>query len=101
MVQTGIEFLETGEIILTEEMTIEPWKCPECGQKNDGLSTHCMRCDYTDEAFIEVQRKLASESIKKTRKQQKKLLLTYLIATLAIIVVCTFLYLIGVLPQFD
>jgi len=101
MVQTGIEFLETGEIILSEEMTIEPWKCPECDQTNDGLSTHCIRCDYTDEAFIEVQRKLASESIKKTRKQQKKLLLTYLIATLAIIVVCTFLYLIGVLPQFD
>jgi hypothetical protein len=31
MVQTGIEFLETGEIVLPEEMTIEPWKCPECG----------------------------------------------------------------------
>ena len=101
MVQTGIEFLETGEIILSEEMTIEPWKCPECDQTNDGLSTHCIRCDYTDEAFIEVQRKLASESIKKTRKQQKKLLLTYLIATLAITLVGTFLYLIGVLPRFD
>ena len=100
MVQTGIEFLETGEIILMEEMTIEPWKCPECGQKNDGLSTHCIRCAYTDEAFIEVQRKLSTESIKKTRKQQKKLILTYLIATLAIIVVGTFLGLIGVLPRF-
>ena len=100
MVQTGIEFLETGEIILTEEMTIEPWKCPECGHTNDGLSTHCIRCGYTDEAFIEVQRKLASESIKKTRKQQQKLILTYSIATLAIIVVGTFLGLIGVLPRF-
>ena len=101
MFQTGIEFLETGEIILTEEMIIKPWKCPECSQTNDGLSTHCIRCGYTDEAFIEVQRKLASESIKKTRKQQKKLLLTYLIVTLAIIVVGTFLYLIGVYPRFD
>jgi hypothetical protein len=101
MFQTGIEFLETGGIILTEEMTIEPWKCPECGHTNDGLSTHCIRCGYTDEAFIEVQRELASISIKKTRRQQKKLLLTYLIATLAITVVGTFLNLIGVLPRFN
>ena len=101
MFQTGIEFLETGEIILTEEMIIEPWRCPECSHTNDGLSTHCIWCGYTDEAFIEVQRKLASESIKKTRKQQKKLLLTYLIATLAIVVVGTFLNLIGILPRFD
>ncbi|MGB2929578.1 MAG: PilZ domain-containing protein [Desulfobacterales bacterium] len=101
MVQTGIEFLETGKFILTEEMTIEPWKCPDCGQTNDGLSTHCIRCGYTEEAFIEVQRRLATEHIKKTRKQQKKLILTYLIATFAIIVVGTFLYLIGVLPRFD
>ena len=99
--QTGIEFLEIGEIILTEEMTIEPWKCPECGQRNNGLSTHCIRCDYTDEAFIEVQRKSATDSIKKIRKQQKKLLWTYLIATLAIILVGSFLYLIGVLPRLD
>ncbi len=100
MVQTGIEFLETGEIVLPEEMTIEPWKCPECGQTNDGLSSHCLRCGYTDEAFIEVQRTLATESIKKTRKKQQKLIWTYLIATLAIVVVGTFLYLIGVLPRF-
>jgi predicted nucleic acid-binding Zn ribbon protein len=99
MFQTGIEFLETGEIILTEEMTIEPWKCPECGHTNDGLSTHCIRCGYTDEMFMEVQRKLATESIKKTRKQQNNLILTYVIATLVIIAVGTFLYLIGVLPR--
>ena len=101
MVQTGIEFLETGEIILTEEMTIEPWKCPDCGQTNDGLSAHCIRCGYTEEGFIEVQRKLATDHIESTRKQQKKLIWTYLIATLAIIVAGTFLYLIGVLPRFD
>jgi predicted nucleic acid-binding Zn ribbon protein len=101
MFQTGIEFLETGDIILTEEMTIEPWKCPECGQRNDGLSTHCIRCGYTDEMFTQVQRKLAGESIKKTRKQHYKLILTYLMAILAVIVVGTFLYLIGLLPQFD
>jgi hypothetical protein len=101
MVQTGIEFLETGEIILTEEMTIEPWKCPGCGQMNDGLSDHCIRCGYTEEGFIQVQRKLATDQIENTRKQQKKLIVTYLIATLAIIVVGTFLYLIGVLPGFD
>jgi hypothetical protein len=100
MVQTGIEFLETGKIILSEEMTIEPWKCPECDQTNDGLSTHCIRCDYTDGTFIEVQRKLASASIKKTQKQQQQIILTYLIASLAIIFVGTFLYLIGVLPRF-
>jgi len=100
MVQTGIEFLETREIVLPEEMTIEPWKCPECGQTNDGLSTNCLRCGYTDEMFIEVQRKLATESIKKTRKQQKNLLWTYLITTLAIILVGTLFYLIGVLPRF-
>jgi len=100
MAQTGIEFLETGEIVLSEEMTIEPWKCPECGQTNDGLSSNCLRCDYTDEAFIEVQRKLATESIEKTRKQQKKLISTYLITILAIIVVGTFLYWIGILPRF-
>jgi uncharacterized membrane protein YvbJ len=81
-------------------MTIEPWKCPECGQRNDGLSTNCIRCGYTDEVFIEVQRKLATESNKKTRKQQKKLILSYLFATLAIIAVGTFLSLIGVLPRF-
>jgi hypothetical protein len=101
MIQTGIEFLETGEIILTEEMTIEPWKCPGCGQTNDGLSAHCIRCGYTEEGFIEVQRKSATDHTENTRKQQKKLILTYLIATLAIIVVGTFLYLIGVLPGFD
>ena len=101
IVQTGIEFLETGEIILTEEMTIEPWKCPDCGQTNDGLSAHCIRCGYTEEGFIEVQRKLATDHIESTRKQQKKLIWTYLIATLAIIVAGTFLYLIGVLPRFD
>jgi predicted nucleic acid-binding Zn ribbon protein len=101
MFQTGIEFFETGEVILAEEMTIEPWKCPECGQRNDGLSAHCIKCGYTDEMFIEVQRKSAAESIKKTRKQHNKLILTYLIATLAIIAVGTFLYLIGVLPRFD
>lgn len=100
MVQTGIEFLETGEIVLPEEMTIEPWKCPECGQTNDGLSTHCIRCDYTDEMFREVQRKFATESIEKTRKQQRKLIWTYLIATLAIILIGSFLYLIVVLPRF-
>ena len=101
MVQTGIEFLETGEIILTEEMTIEPWKCPDCGQTNDGLSAHCIRCGYTEEGFIDVQRKLAADHIESTRKQQKKLIWTYLFATLAIIVAGTFLYLIGVLPRFD
>ena len=101
MIQTGIEFLETGEIILTEEMTIEPWKCPGCGQTNDGLSAHCIRCGYTEEGFIEIQRKLATDQIENTRKQQKKLIVTYLIATLVIIVVGTFLYLIGVLPGFD
>jgi len=101
MVQTGIEFLEIGEIILTEEMTIEPWKCPGCGQMNDGLSDHCIRCGYTEEGFIEVQRKLATDQIENTRKQQKKLIVTYLIATAAIIVVGMFLYLIGVLPGFD
>ena len=101
MFQTGIEFFKTGEVILAEEMTIEPWKCPECGQRNDGLSTHCIRCGYTDEMFTQVQRKLAGESIKKTRKQHYKLILTYLMAILAVIVVGTFLYLIGLLPQFD
>jgi len=75
MVQTGIEFLETGEIILTEETTIEPWKCPDCGQMNDGLSAHCIRCGYTEEGFIEVQRKLATDRIENTRKQQKNWLL--------------------------
>lgn len=99
--QTGLEFLETGEVILTEEMTIEPWKCPECGQRNDGLSTHCIRCGYTDEAFVQVQRKLAAESIEKARKQQKKLILSYVYAILGIIVVGMFLYLIGVLPRLD
>ena len=101
MVQTGIEFLDTGEIILTEEMTIEPWKCPDCGQSNDGLSALCIRCGYTEKGFIDVQRKLATNRIENTRKQQKKLILTYLIATLAIIVVGMFLYLIGVLPGLD
>ena len=81
-------------------MIIEPWKCPECGHTNDGLSTHCIRCGYTDEAFLEVQRELASESIKKTRKQQKKLILSYLFTTFAIIAVGTLLYLTGVLPRF-
>jgi len=101
MVQTGIEFLETGEIVLPEEMTIESWKCPECGQTNDGLSTNCLRCGYTDEMFVEVQRKMATKSIKKTRKQQKNLILTYLFSILAIIAVGTFLYFIGVLPRLD
>jgi uncharacterized membrane protein YvbJ len=82
-------------------MTIEPWKCPKCGQRNDGLSTQCVRCDYTDEAFIEVQRKLATGSLEKTRIQQKKLLWSYLFATFTIIAVGTFLYLIGILPRFD
>jgi len=99
--QTGIEFLETGDIVLTEKMTIEPWKCPECGQRNDGLSTHCIRCGHTDEAFVHVQRKLASESVEKTRKQQKKLILSYAFAILAVIIVGTLLYLIGVLPRLD
>lgn len=99
MFQTGIEFLETEEIILTEEMNIEPWKCPECGQKNDGLSTHCIRCGYTDEMFIQVQKKLATEYTKKSRKEQNKLILTYVFATLAIIGAGTFLYLIGVIPH--
>ncbi len=99
--QTGIEFLETKDVILTEEMTFEPWKCPECGQRNDGLSTHCIRCGYTDEAFVHVQRIQAAESIEKTRKQQKKLILSYVSAILSIIVVGTFLYLIGVLPRLD
>lgn len=101
MFQAGIEFLETGQVILTEEMTIELWKCPECGQRNDGLSIQCVRCSYTDEAFIEVQRKLATESLEKTRIQQKKLLWSYLFATFAIIAVGAFLYLIGILPRFD
>ena len=99
--ETGVEFLETGDVVLTEEMTIEPWKCPECGQGNDGLSTHCIRCGYTDEAFVQVQRKLAAESIEQTQKQQKKLIFTYVFAILGIIVVGTFLYLIGVLPRLD
>jgi hypothetical protein len=99
MFQTGIEFLETEEIILTEEMTLEPWKCPKCSQTNDGLSTNCVRCGYMDEAFIEIQRKFAEESIKKTKKQQKKIILSYLFAILILIVVGTFLYLIGVLPK--
>ncbi len=99
--QTGIEFLETKDVILADEMTIEPWKCPECGQRNDGLSTHCIRCGYTDEAFVQVQRKLAVESIEKTRKQRKKLILSNIFASVALIVVGTFLYLIGVLPRLD
>ena len=101
LVQTGIEFLETGDVVLTEEMTIEPWKCPECGQRNDGLSTHCIRCGYTDEAFVQVQRKLAKESIENTRKQRKKLIWSYLVGILALIPVSTFFYWIGVLPRFD
>jgi hypothetical protein len=99
--QTGIEFLETGNVILSEEMTIEPWKCPDCGQRNDGLSTHCIRCGYTDEVFVHVQRKMAAESIEKTRKQQKKLILSYVFTVLSIIVAGTLLYWMGVLPRLD
>lgn len=100
-VQTGIEFLDTGEIILTEEMTIEPWRCPDCGQTNDGLSARCIRCGYTEEGFIDVQRKLATDRIENMRKQHKKLIFTYVIATLVIIVIGMFLYLVEVLPGFD
>lgn len=99
--QTGIEFLEAGNVILSEEMTIEPWKCPDCGQRNDGLSTHCIRCGYTDEVFVHVQRKMAAESIEKTRKQQKKLILSYVFTVLSIIVAGTLLYWMGVLPRLD
>ena len=99
--QTGVEFLETGDVVLTEEMTIEPWTCPGCGRRNDGLSTRCIRCGFTDETFVQVQRKLAAESIEQGRKQQKKLILFYVFTILGIIVVGTFLYLIGVLPRLD
>jgi predicted nucleic acid-binding Zn ribbon protein len=99
--QTGVEFLETGDVVLTGEMTIEPWKCPGCGRKNDGLSTRCIRCGFTDEAFVQVQKKLAAESIEQGRKRQKNLILSYVFTIVGIIVVGTFLYWIGVLPRLE